>query len=315
MKQLHTRIVTTMSLLGGRWELLFIDDGSRDESLAILKHIQLQDEHVKVIELLRNFGQHPAVSAGFEAALGEVVITLDADLQNPPEEIPRLVARLNEGYDLVTGWRTVREDPLLRKLPSLLFNSMLRKMTGSTLQDHGCMLRAYKRSAVDYLKQFPERGKFIPALTSWLRLSTYELVVSQDAREGNSSYNFVRLFRMVIDVITGYTLTPIQLMLPLGAVLLLLGLVLGVCLLIVPHLASSVAALTVFCVTTLAGLQLFTLGILGEYVGRIFVQVQQRPYFIVRQVHSNKAEQSAAAAKDTHAAHSTTSFEDKLSAF
>ncbi len=108
LKQLHSRIFTTMNAMGGSWELIFIDDGSRDESLTILKHIHKQDGHVKVLEMVRNFGQHPAVSAGFEVALGEIILTLDADLQNPPEEIPRLVKHLHEGYDLVTGWRTVR---------------------------------------------------------------------------------------------------------------------------------------------------------------------------------------------------------------
>ena len=289
LKQLHSRIDTTMASLGGTWELIFIDDGSRDESLAILKHLHKQDEHVKVLEMVRNFGQHPAVSAGFEVAAGEIIITLDADLQNPPEEIPRLVNHLAEGYDLVTGWRTVREDPFMRKMPSLIFNSMLRKMTGSNLNDHGCMLRAYRRNAVEYLKQFPEKGKFIPAVTSWLRLSTCEISVDQVAREGNSSYNFVRLFRMVMDVVTGYTLAPLQVLFPLGAALFAFGLLLGCCLLFT-SLGSSNAALTVFAVVTLAGLQLLTVGILGEYIGRIFVQVQKRPYYIVRNVLPSRVE-------------------------
>jgi undecaprenyl-phosphate 4-deoxy-4-formamido-L-arabinose transferase len=290
LKQLHARISRTMSSLGAGWELILVNDGSRDESLEILRQIHSQDPHVKVIELLRNFGQHPAVSAGFDACVGDIVITLDADLQNPPEEIPHLVARLNEGFDLVTGWRTVREDPLLRKLPSLVVNAMMRRITGSNLRDIGCMLRVYNRQAIEYLKQCPEKGKFIPGLTSWLRLSTCEISVAQDAREGKSSYNFVRLFRMLMDLITGYTMAPIQMMVPAGAFLLLVGLSLGASLLFT-KLGHSAAAITVFGVTTVCGVQLLTLGIIGEYIGRIFVEVQQRPYYLVRQVHETRPEQ------------------------
>lgn len=285
---LHERLTAVLRGLGRPYELLFVDDGSTDGSAGMLRALQAADPHVRVILLVRNFGQHPAVMAGFDAVRGEVVITLDADLQNPPEEIPKLLRGLEEGYDIATGWRRTREDPLLRRLGSVLVNKMIGGLTGVRLRDYGCMLRAYRRQAVEHLKRFPEKHKFLTVLTSWLHLRIVEVEVEQAARHsGSSKYTLAKLVRLNFDLLTGFSTTPIHVVSLLGFAMSALGFALGFFFLVdwLVSGASAVGMAAFFsAVLFLGGMQLLALGMVGEYVARIFVQVQARPYYLVKEV-------------------------------
>ncbi len=288
LPELHTRLTAVMRALARPYEIIFVDDGSTDQSVPIMRSLQDGDPHLVIICFQRNFGQHPAVIAGFNRAAGEVIITLDADLQNPPEEIPKLLAKLDEGYELVSGWRRRRKDPLARTLPSLVVNKMMGALTGISLKDYGCMLRAYRRQVVEYLKLFPERAKFITALTSWLRVKICEVEVEQSTRRtGTSKYNYPKLIRMNFDLLTGFSITPIQVVSAIGLGIALLGFLLGTAILVwnIAHgrAAFDVATLAAI-VLMVSGIQLLALGMIGEYVGRTFVQVQGRPYYIVKAV-------------------------------
>ena len=167
---LHRRLAETMERLGRSYELVFVDDGSSDRSVEIINGLAGQDPRTRLIEFNRNYGQHAAVFAGFEHSRGEIVVTLDADLQNPPEEIPRLISKIEEGYDIVGGLRGHRRDSILRKVPSWLVNRFIARATGVRLKDYGCMLRAYRRMVVDQIVRCNEISSFIPTLaTSFAR--------------------------------------------------------------------------------------------------------------------------------------------------
>jgi len=276
-----------MGGLDGDYELIFVDDGSRDDSLEVLRRLHGKDHRVRVLSFMRNFGQHPAVTAGFEACRGEIVITLDADLQNPPEEIPKLVAKVGEGWDVATGVREERKDSMLRKAPSKIVNWMIGKLTGVPLRDYGCMLRAYRHRVIELLSECPEATKFITALVSWLGVSIAEVPVEHDVRRhGQSKYGLGKLVRMNFDLLTGFSLLPIQVIGMAGAVLVGLG-VFGLVVLAILDFLAGMAGLwpwwIVASLATLGGVQVTAMGILGEYVGRIMVESKGRPYYIIRE--------------------------------
>jgi undecaprenyl-phosphate 4-deoxy-4-formamido-L-arabinose transferase len=278
-----------MASLQESYEVIYIDDGSRDSTFAVLSELHRQDpHHIKGIRLLRNFGQHPAVTAGFEQVSGRIVITLDSDLQNPPEEIPKLLAKLEEGYDVVVGWRQMRQDSILRTWPTKFINWLISKSTGVKLHDYGSMMRVYRREVVQLLNQTHEATKFITALTSWLGVSIIEVPVRHEAAlDGQSRYNLRRLFRMTLDLATGYSLVPIQIVTGVGLLMAALGIGTGVFLLAwriifntnPTGLTSFIALLLV-----LFGIQLAGLGIVGEYIGRIYVEVRRRPYYLIKSI-------------------------------
>lgn len=287
LRPLHRRLAAVLDALGRPYEMIFVDDGSSDDSVAVLRELQARDPHLRLILFRRNFGQHPAVMAGFNAVRGRVVITLDADLQSPPEEIPKLLPPLEQGYDLATGVRGRRDEPLLRRLGSAVANRMIARMTGVALTDYGCMLRAYRREVIEHLKRFPEQCKYIPALTSWLGIRIREVPVEQCPRAaGSSKYGYLKLIRMNFDLLTGFSSAPVLVVNGVGLALAALGIALGLCLLAwrlaygTPGM-GSIAFLAVLLL--LAGVQLVALGLIGEYVARIFVQVQGRPYYLIKE--------------------------------
>lgn len=286
---LHQRVSAVMQDLSQPYEIVYVDDGSQDNTFDVLSKIHHQDRpHVRAIRLMRNFGQHPAVTAGFDHVAGEVIITLDSDLQNPPEEIPKLLAKLDEGYDVVTGWRQIRHDPWRRKLPSHLINWIIASTTGVKLHDYGCMLRVYRRHVVQLLNQCGESRRFITALTSWLGVNIAEVPVRHEpASLRGSRYNYRRLIRMTLDLVTGYSLVPIQLVTALGLAMASIGIAAGLFLLgwrivfgVNPTGLSSFVALLL----VLFGIQLAGMGIIGEYIGRVYIEVQGRPYYLIRTV-------------------------------
>lgn len=271
----------------GSCEFIIVDDGSSDDTWQIIKAASREHPEVVGIRLQRNFGQHPAVSAGFAAARGAVVVTLDADLQNPPEEIPKLVARLGPDCDVASGWREQRQDSLARTLPSRLMNVIIARLTGVRLHDYGCMLRAYKRVVVEQVQACPEVNKAITALVSWLGVRVVEVPIAHSPRRsGSSRYSWWRLIKMNFDILTGFSTGALQAVSISGFVLSSLGFAAGIVLAVwrVLHGSGPVGLTTFLAVLMfLAGAQMLAIGMVGEYVARVFTQVQGRPYYIVRE--------------------------------
>jgi undecaprenyl-phosphate 4-deoxy-4-formamido-L-arabinose transferase len=282
---LHQRLVAVLKSIGQPWEILFIDDGSTDGSAGILKALHAQDPAVRIVRFNRNYGQHTAVFAGLERARGAVVVTLDADLQNPPEEIPRVLDRLAEGADVVGGWRRGRDDPRMRRWASSLVNRLTSRLVGVRMHDYGCMLRAYRRSVVDELVRCPETSQFIPALANTLAGTVAEVPVAHAARrEGQSKYGPLGLLRLLFDLLTGFSLLPIQAVSVAGVFVSALGLgfaaFLGLRRLLVGPEVEGV--FTLFAILFFfVGLQILALGLIGEYVGRIYQEVRRRPRYVV----------------------------------
>jgi undecaprenyl-phosphate 4-deoxy-4-formamido-L-arabinose transferase len=269
----------------GSFEIVLVDDGSTDDTWGVITREAAHCPEVVGVRLQRNFGQHPAVSAGFAIARGDVIVTLDADLQNPPEEIPKLVARLGPDCDVASGWRQFRHDSASRTLPSRFINFVIAKVTGVKLHDYGCMLRAYKREVVEQVQACPEVNKAITALVSWLGVRIVEVPVEHHERAaGRSRYSYWRLIRMSFDLLTGFSTGTLQFVSISGLVISALGLGAGVFLAVwrVFHGSGPLGLTTFFAILLfLAGAQLAAIGIVGEYVGRVYLQVQGRPYYIV----------------------------------
>ncbi len=226
LRELGERLIRTLSGMGRPFEIIFVDDGSTDGSWAILSDLNRHyPQNIRALQFHRNFGQHQAIFAGFQAARGQVMVTLDADLQNPPEEIPRLVAKLDEGYDTVGGWRENRQDSIFRRLPSQLVNTVMSRVTGVKLRDYGCMLRAYRREVIDSINQCHESSSFIPALANLFSQRVAEIPVGHAERErGKSKYGLFKLIRLNFDLMTGFSNLPIHLVGFMGMAIALLGL-------------------------------------------------------------------------------------------
>jgi undecaprenyl-phosphate 4-deoxy-4-formamido-L-arabinose transferase len=286
---LQQRVAQTLAEMGRTYEVWYVDDGSADGSLEQLRSIARQDPHVGVIELTRNFGQHAAVLAGFAAARADIVITLDGDLQNPPEEIPRLVAKIEEGYEVVGGWREERQDPFYRRAASELINRLTSLTVGVKMNDYGCMLRAYRRSIVQQIIDCDERSSFIPALANSLAKRTAEIEVGHSDRwSGHSKYGLLKLMRLSFDLITGFSLLPIQMMSLAGIVVALAGMGFGVFLLVRRLFVGpeSEGVFTLFAILfVFIGILILAVGLVGEYVGRIYLEVRRRPTYRIRAIH------------------------------
>jgi undecaprenyl-phosphate 4-deoxy-4-formamido-L-arabinose transferase len=288
LPELGERLLATLTAYGRPFEIIFVDDGSSDRSWEILSELyQRHPEQVRVLQFVRNFGQHQAIFAGFQTTRGEIVVTLDADLQNLPEDIPKLVAKLEEGYDSVGGWRENRLDSWLRTLPSYFMNRTMSWVTGVQLKDYGCMLRAYRREVVDGINQCQESSSFIPALANLFSRRVAEIPVGHAERErGTSKYNLFKLLRLNFDLMTGFSHLPIHAVGAMGAAIALLGFGFGLFLFIrrlilgpeVEGVFTLFAILFVF-----VGLNTFGLALIGAYVGRIYKEVRGRPRYIIRQ--------------------------------
>ncbi len=274
------------------WEVVFTDDGSRDNSLELLKAIAEQEPRVSVVEFNRNYGQHSAIFGAFSIVAGQVIVTLDADLQNPPEEIPKLVAKIDEGFDVVGGWRQGRmnNDSLFRTLPSKIVNAVTRRTTGVKLNDYGCMLRAYRREIVDAMLQCKERSSFIPALANSFAKRITEVPVAHAERAaGESKYGLWKLINLQFDLLTSFSLLPLQMLSVLGVVVAFLGFLLFLGLVAYRFLhpeGTAEGVFTLFAVLFFfVGCQFVAFGLLGEYIGRIYQEVRDRPRFVVKRIH------------------------------
>ncbi|HVK56851.1 MAG TPA: glycosyltransferase [Burkholderiales bacterium] len=286
---LFARLYPALDALHRRYEIIFINDGSQDRSAAILREqFQMRPDVTRVILFNGNHGQHLAIMAGFEACRGEKIITLDADLQNPPEEIAKLLAKMDEGHDYVGTVRLMRRDTSFRRHASKVMNYLRERMTRITMTDQGCMLRGYSRAIVDAINHAKEVNTFIPALAYTFAANPTEIEVSHEERAaGQSKYSLYRLLRLNFDLVTSFTIMPLQLFSLLGVALSIFSGAL-VTLLVARRLIFGPEAeglFTLFAITfMLIGILLFGIGLLGEYVGRIYEQVRQRPRYIVHAV-------------------------------
>ncbi|HZW59685.1 MAG TPA: glycosyltransferase, partial [Woeseiaceae bacterium] len=265
--------------------------GSTDGSRQVLRECaEYYAGDVVVVCLNRNYGQHPAVMAGLAQSAGDVVVTLDADLQNPPEEIPRLLEKVREGCDVVGSYRLERRDSWLRRLPSRIVNAAVRRTTGVSMRDYGCMLRAYRRRIVDAVLSCPERSTFIPVLANAFASNTGEVAVRHAARSaGRSGYNLWKLINLQFDLLTSMTAFPLRLLSIGGGLMALLGLCAGISIGIMRLVLGAEWAVNgVFTVLAVlfvfVGMQLFGLGLLGEYLGRVYADVRGRPRYFVEEV-------------------------------
>jgi undecaprenyl-phosphate 4-deoxy-4-formamido-L-arabinose transferase len=293
------RLFKTLDQMGRTYEVIFVDDGSRDKTLPLLVEATRDRPNVRIVELARNCGQHAAIFAALAASKGNCVITLDADLQNPPEEIPKLLAKIDEGYDVVGGWRKKRDDPFFRRFASKIVNSMIRRATGVYLNDYGCMLRAYSRPVAKRMARSSEVTSFIPALANQLAGKVTEVEVEHAARAaGESKYSLVKLVKLQFDLMTGFSTIFLQSISGLGTVVacgsILMGAYLAVRRLAVAlgygwvseqDLKDEHGIFTLFAVLFFViGAQFIAIGVLGEYVGRIYTEVRRRPRYLVRKV-------------------------------
>jgi undecaprenyl-phosphate 4-deoxy-4-formamido-L-arabinose transferase len=290
------RTLAVMESLQRPYEVILIDDGSRDRSLEILKSFTGHPS-VRVIELTRNYGQHAAILAGFSIVRGEIVVTLDADLQNPPEEIPRLITAMEEGhYDVVGTIRRRRKDSLLRIMPSKIVNIVARKITGVQMSDWGCMLRAYRRKVVERMIVCHEHATFIPALATHFGKRVTEIEVTHEERfGGKSNYPLRKLINLQFDLVASFSDLPIKLIMYGGILLAALGvcfgLVLAVARLAYGALWAAEGVFTLFAILfVFVGLQFFALGVIGEYIGRIYREVRKRPEYVIEGIHGGAGE-------------------------
>jgi undecaprenyl-phosphate 4-deoxy-4-formamido-L-arabinose transferase len=290
---LMSRIRQAMSALKRPWEIILVDDGSRDRSLEVLKGFTVHPE-VRVVELTKNYGQHAAILAGFSIVRGGIVVTLDADLQNPPEEIPRLIATMEEGgFDVVGTIRRRRKDSLFRIVPSRIVNMVTRKITGVRMTDWGCMLRAYSRTVVERMIACHEHATFIPALATHFGKRVTEIEVAHEERHGGkSNYPLRKLINLQFDLVASFSELPIKLIMYGGILLATLGVLFGVFLVIARLLYGAVWAaqgvFTLFAILfVFVGLQFFALGLIGEYIGRIYREVRKRPEYVIERVYGD----------------------------
>lgn len=286
---LFARLYPALDQLKISYEIIFINDGSRDRSPAILREqFQARPDVTRVVLFNGNFGQHMAIMAGFEQSRGKRVVTLDADLQNPPEEIGKLLAKMDEGYDYIGSIRNQRQDSWWRHVASKAMNSLRERITRIKMTDQGCMLRAYDRNIIDAINSCKEVNTFIPALAYTFSKNPAEVVVEHEERAvGESKYSLYSLIRLNFDLMTGFSLVPLQLFSFFGIIISILSAFFVVFLVIRRLIIGPEAegVFTLFAITfLLIGIILFGIGLLGEYVGRVYQQVRHRPRYLVEAI-------------------------------
>jgi glycosyltransferase involved in cell wall biosynthesis len=294
LRLMHARIAEALNSLGRTAEVIYVDDGSTDKSLQILKEIADGDERVRVISLRRNYGQTAAMSAGIDAARGKILIPMDADLQNDPSDISRLLDKLNEGYDVVSGWRKNRRDKLVsRKIPSQVANKIISWIGGVPLHDYGCSLKAYRRDVIQDVKLYGEMHRFIPIYASWAGARVAEIPVEHHARTmGKSKYGISRTLKVVFDLMTikfmaSYQTKPIYVFGMFGLVSFLLSVFAGLWAFVLKFIYDVSFILTplpVIAIVLLAiSMQFFLMGLLAEMLVRTYHESQNKAIYTVRE--------------------------------
>jgi undecaprenyl-phosphate 4-deoxy-4-formamido-L-arabinose transferase len=288
---LSDRLLKTMDNLGKKYEVIFVDDGSSDNTSRMLRDLfKERSDVVRVITFNGNYGQYVAILAGFEHVRGDTIVTLDADLQNPPEEIPKLLRKIDEGYDLVGGYRAQRHDSFFRTYASKMVNSIRAGATGIEMKDHGCMLRAYKKFIIDEVVKTRETSTFITALAQKFAGNPIDIPVNHEERAaGGSKYNLYKLIRITFDLLTGFSLVPLQVFTIVGMVISMAG---GVYFLI--ELFKKVIGhhhgygLHFAFLFLLLSVVILGVGLLGEYLGRAYFAVCEHPRFVIREILEKK---------------------------
>jgi glycosyltransferase involved in cell wall biosynthesis len=291
---LYARLTEELEVLGTPYEIIAVDDGSRDRSFELLRTYAEDDARLRLVRFRRNFGQTAAFSAGFDRARGEVVVTIDADLQNDPADIGTLLNKVDEGFDVVSGWRERRKDPFLnRRLPSIMANRLISWATGVYLHDYGCSLKAYRREVVRGIRLYGELHRFIPAIASWQGVAVAEMPVRHYARKfGKSKYGIGRTVRVVLDLLTvrfllSYGTRPMQIFGLLGLISTALGVLVGGYLtwikLAYGAAISDRPLLLLGVLLIVLGVQFISLGLIGELIVRTYYETQQKPIYAVRE--------------------------------
>ena len=289
LPRLFAELYPVMEDIKRSYEIIFVNDGSHDKSFAMLYDFQKQHPHnVRFIDFNGNFGQHMAIMAAFSKVRGQFIITLDADLQNPPEEIPKLIKQMDDGHDVVGTRRKNRHDPLFRKVASKAVNNITNRITGLHIIDYGCMLRGYNRRIVDIIAHSGESTTFIPALGQKYAVNPIEIFVAHREREyGTSKYSIFRLIRLNFDLMTSFSLSPLQWVTMSGIGISALSFLLVAYILIRRFIIGSEAQglFTLMAIQFfLTGISIMSLGIIGEYIGRIYKQIQKRPRFVIKKI-------------------------------
>ena len=288
IEPLFARLFPALDGTGEAYEVVTVDDGSTDRTLEMLREQRKIHPQLRVLSFVRNFGQHAAVMAGFEASRGAWIVTLDADLQNPPEEIPKIVAAFREGHDLVNTVREGRQDTFFRRCASRMTNAMVRKFSGITLSDFGCMLRGYHRDVVAPMVERKEYRTFIPALAMLHARNPVEVSVAHGARvHGQSNYSLLKLFSLQLDLMTSFSIAPLRMLFTFGWIIACLGIGFGVFLMIGRFVEgpdwTAGGVFTLFSILFFfVGAQFLAFGLLGEYIGRIYQEVRNRPTYLLR---------------------------------
>ncbi len=294
LPHLYKSIKDVMDRLKNPYEIVFVDDGSKDGTLKVLEQMQSRDKRVVVVSFRRNFGQTAAMAAGFEYATGDIIITMDADLQNDPADIPRLIEKIKD-HDVVSGWRKNRQDKFLsRRLPSMIANGLISRVTGVRLHDYGCTLKAYRKEVIKNVKLYGEMHRFIPAIASWVGASITEVETTHHARKfGKSKYGISRTIRVVLDLITvkflqSFSTRPIHAFGPVGLLLGFFGVLIAMYLsfdkLVMGHNIGGRPMLILGVLFMILGVQLVVMGLLGEMLARIYHESQGKPIYTVKKV-------------------------------
>lgn len=291
---LHERLKEALDQTGLEYEILYVDDGSTDTTLSKLEEIQAKDKKVVVLSLRRNFGQTAAFAAGFDFARGDIVVTMDGDLQNDPKDIPKLL-ELVKDYDLVSGWRKKRKDPFFtRRVPSMLANWVISKVTGVKLHDYGCSLKAYRRDVIKNLKLYGEMHRFIPAVASWYGVRVAEVETTHYPRlRGKSKYGLSRTIKVILDLITvkflqSFSTKPLQFFGPIGlfsgALGFLVSLYLSIEKIFLGKPLGGRPLLLLGVLLIIVGIQLIGMGLLGEMLVRVYHESQRKPIYVIKKV-------------------------------
>ncbi len=295
VEELARRVDGALQAMGRPYEIIFIDDGSTDGTFEALARLHREIPETVVVRFRKNFGQTAALQAGFRQAKGSIIITMDGDLQNDPADIPVLVAKLEEGYDIVSGWRRRRKDPFInRRLPSLVANRLISMLTGVRLHDYGCTLKAFRSEVAKHLKIYGEMHRFIPAIASWMGVSVAEVEVRHHPRKaGRSKYGIFRTVRVLLDLITvkfllDYSTKPIQIFGLIGLASSLLGFAISIYLvcqklfLRIPLYNRPMLLLGILLI--FIGVQFITMGLLAEMQARAYHETSDRPTYVIKEI-------------------------------
>jgi len=300
---LYDELTEVMKSMACSYEILFVDDGSTDSTLSILQSMQAADQRIVVVKFRRNFGQTAAMSAGFDYSSGDVIITMDGDLQNDPRDIPRFIQKVEEGFDVVTGWRHDRKDAFLnRRLPSIIANKIISWTTGVALHDYGCTLKAFRKEVIKNIHLYGEMHRFIPAIASGMGISFTEIKVNHRARQfGTSKYGISRTIRVVLDLITvkfllSYATRPIQIFGLLGVISGTAGFLIALIMTIQRQFfdipLSDRPMLLLAIVLIFVGIQFISIGLIGELQARTYHETQKKPVYYVKEVYGFQKQDS-----------------------